>query len=64
MLSELEAVFGWDERDISPSENRLPMNGEDRCELGTPKLSDDIEDPSIICNLKDQPEGREPHYGA
>lgn len=64
MPSELEAVFGWDERDISPSENRLLMNGEDRCELGTPKLSHAFEDPSIRCNLTDQPEVQEPHYGA
>jgi hypothetical protein len=31
------------------------MDRQDRCELGTSKLSDDIEHPSIVGSLTDQP---------
>jgi len=31
------------------------MDREDRREPGTSELTDDIEDPSIICSLTDQP---------
>lgn len=31
------------------------MNRQDRCELGTSELSDDIKNPSIVGSLTDQP---------